>query len=80
MSDGITKYWEMVEDGTMPPPDQLEKEMREKEIQRLRRNLRINNPDEIRNLATEMAKESTKHSNDYDLAEALEKMLITFLK
>ena len=70
----------MVEDGTMPPPEQLDKEMREKELQRLRRNLRINNPDEIRNLANEMAKESNNHSNNYDLVDAFEKMLITFLK
>lgn len=80
MSDTISKYWEMVEDGTMPPPEQLRKEQQERDTQRAIRNLRINNPDEIRNLAKELAEESDKHSNVYDQADAFEKMLTTFLK
>ena len=80
MSDTISKYWEMVEDGTMPPPEQLRKEQQEKASQRAMRNFRINNPDEIRNLAKQMAEESGKHTNIYDQADAFEKMLTTFLK
>lgn len=80
MSDTISKYWEMVEDGTMPPPRELEKEMQKKEMQKLMRTMRINNPDEIRNLAKELAEESSKHNNVYDQVDAFEKMLTTFLK
>ena len=80
MSDTISKYWEMVEGGTRPPPRELEKEMQKKEMQKLMRTMRINNPDEIRNLAKELAEESSKHNNVYDQVDAFEKMLTTFLK
>jgi hypothetical protein len=80
MSDTISKYWEMVEDGTMPPPAELKKIAAKEALEKAYRNIRIKDPNEIRKLATEMANESDKHSNNYDLVDAFEKMLITFLK
>ena len=80
MSDTITKYYEMVEDGTMEPLSKLRNIDSEKQLQKAIRNLRINNPDEIKKLSNELAKETENHNSLYDLAESFEKMLITFLK
>jgi predicted RNase H-like nuclease (RuvC/YqgF family) len=79
MSDTISKYWEMVEDGTMEPPSKL-RNLQEKQQQKAIRNLRINNPDEIKKLSNELANETENHNSLYDLAESFEKMLTTFLK
>jgi len=79
MSDTISKYWEMVEDGTMEPPLKL-RNLQEKQQQKAIRNLRINNPDEIKKLSNELANETENHNSLYDLAESFEKMLTTFLK
>ncbi len=80
MSDTISKYYEMVEDGTMEPLSKLRNLDSEKQLQKAIRNLRINNPDEIKKLSNELAKETENHNSLYDLAESFEKMLITFLK
>ena len=80
MSDTISKYWEMVEDGTMEAPTELRNTQLEKQRQKAIRNLRINNPDEITKLSKQLASETENHSSLYDLAESFEKMLITFLK
>ena len=48
MSDTISKYWEMVEDGTMEAPTELRNIHLEKQRQKAIKNLRLNNPDEIK--------------------------------
>ncbi len=70
----------MVEDGTMEPPSKLRNLHLEKQQQKAIRNLRINNPDEIKKLSNELANETENHNSLYDLAESFEKMLTTFLK
>lgn len=80
MSDTISKYWEMVEDGTMEAPTELRNIHLEKQRQKAIRNLRLNNPDEIKKFSNQLANETENHSSLYDLAESFEKMLITFLK
>ena len=80
MSDTISKYWELVEEGKMEDPVELRKSSLKKKQQKMLRTLRINNPDEITKLSKELANESENHSNLYDLAESFENMLITFLK